>query len=303
MKLTLLICFYLGLLGLPAFAQTTNAPTMDGGADTSPVPPVAPASLPPGPTMAKRAPDFAAWRVIYTYKDNSDQKLAPTPSTDPATAKAQQMDPMGLQTNPPKVRSEAFTKTGHVIHVTAEYARGLTGERWILNGIQLVKPRGSKGILAVTNTVMMGDLILDLSQTDFPGLQWVSASNYVGEKLIGGRKCYTFAKEGGRMQLTDPSTYRQLQNFHNFKVGPGAPVHVVAEIDEETGLPVMLKIGDDTRTYAFGSAPTAMLTLPDDYLAAWRAAEAPVTSLLKLRAPVPGSVAQPPGETGTPPNP
>ena len=104
------------------------------------------------------------------------------------------------------------------------------------------------------------------------------------------------------MQLTNPSDYRQLQNFPNLKVGPGATVQAVAEIDEETGLPVMLKIGDDTRTYEFGSPPTSMLTLPDDYLAAWRAAEAPVTSLLKLRAPLPGADAHPPAGTGNPPS-
>ncbi len=268
MKLVYFIFFIYGACGGLLFSQGPST----SGAETPPsfsVPLITPSSLPPGSPMEMRAPSFAHWKVAYTYKDKRDEQIDPATLKDPDVVKMLQADPnFILQLNPPRVRFQDCVKTGNTIHEQEIYARGFTRDRWIVNLAQIEKPLGSEIPIAIMSS--LSNEFLDLSKTDFPGLEWVSRSAFKGEISIGDRKYFVFEND---------SPTGQLPSLTSTSASPLKAAFL--EVDEETRLPVMLKLGDATRVYQFETPPGEMLTLPDSYQKALDAANSRTRNLIR----------------------
>ncbi|MGC3989730.1 MAG: hypothetical protein QM796_08655 [Chthoniobacteraceae bacterium] len=139
--------------------------------------------------------------------------------------------------------------------------------------------------------------VTDYVKTDFAGFDWISASNFVGIRDVMGRKCLIFrdktvtlepqeisfiktdisqrlSNEAGRKQDAQKAGGSSVEGAHYAPVRPfnleDYKVEVVACIDLETRLPVLLQYGISgiqggmmARTYQYQAAP-ASLSLPPD---------------------------------------
>ena len=98
----------------------------------------------------------------------------------------------------------------------------------------------------------------DFGKADFEGFGWISKRNFDGIEKVMGQDCLVFRD---KLKLTGD----------NARSGP--PPTGVACISADSRLPVALQLGEESRTYQFGAAPTDMLAIPpkvDALINQWR---------------------------------
>jgi hypothetical protein len=130
----------------------------------------------------------------------------------------------------------------------------------------------------------------DYAASDFAGFDWISTSNFVGEKAVEGRKCFVFkdriiTQDPGEVNIMKNLVQRMHDDWNAAKgiaaqsgrrftqAEPGQfnldkyKGEVTAYIDEETRLPVALvyPIGKQevARYYQFQTGPETLL-IPGD---------------------------------------
>ncbi len=203
--------------------------------------------LPPGPLLAET--DFAHWIVTTTPGNNTASgNGAPAPANAPA--------------EPPTIIE--ITRTGDTLHMVTTDARGKS-DRWCVGKIQFIQEPGWDVPIWLDHDNAHGSArYISFGKALFPELSWISASNYTGIKLMGGRKCLVFT---GKVMTLPPAGIDQLKQA---AVAAGKPFDVkayeadaVAYIDAETRFPVSYVKPYETSTYQILPAPTAKLTLPD----------------------------------------
>ena len=200
-------------------------------------------TLPPGPLL-NRAPEFAQWSVISrTVPDLA----AASPSATPAPKSSR----------PPVDQTLTVTKTRTI---RSEQTTGIGGaqiQKWCVPDMQVVV-RGSGNPVVALPGASGDSAYTDYSRTDFGGFEWISKRNFEGIQKVMNQDCLVFRD---KMKLEG----------ENARSGP--PPSAVAAINADSRLPVALQLGEETRTYQFGPAPTEMLTLPpkiDALINQWR---------------------------------
>lgn len=204
-----------------------------------------PADLPPGPPIEKRAPDPSQWLITTTLSGTAalnDQANAEK------SAKA---------TEGPSMTKIMVTKTGNIYRVEhLDEARQL----WTIfasgaTQIMVWPDRHSAAELAVSNNPdAPNPFMTDFSVTDFPGFKWVGWDKYSEMKSYKGIKCIVFRGEQSLVDSGYPSAGRQHRT-------------VMAYVNVETRLPVVLVDADEANVFEWKPAPKGMLTLPPSAMA------------------------------------
>jgi hypothetical protein len=193
---------------------------------------------PPGPLIQKRADDFSCWTIT--------QKLAAaTASPSPASASGKKDSDGSLQTT-------SFVKTGDVLRAIIVDSQHRTWNIWVKNGMQVVIWPDQKSVGVVTKPGSSSDInpfYVDLSASDFPVFQWISADNYAGIRTVLGKRCLIFKDKVKALPKGEKDN--------------GIVSESVAAVDYDTRLPVSLSNGYGMFLYTFLAAPKDMQTLPE----------------------------------------
>ena len=209
-------------------------------------PPPAREPLPDGPLLA-RAPEFSQWTVVIKPV---------TPPTTPATAHAKTGD-----------LTSTVTKTRDVYFQEFADAFGRKWKTWVADKLQAtISPDNGAIILGEGGD---GQLSTDYSKTDFQGLEWVSADNFVKTSTFEGRKCLVFS-----VALTVPVA-APLASADRVATGasaatPSAPAArtelATGVVDFDSRLPLYAQKGSTSYRFKFGSPPQVMLQVPADIM-------------------------------------
>lgn len=218
---------------------------------------------PPGPLVQMYAPKFSSWTITTEKKGavsldeagNGEQGKQSNTDASPSARK-------------PETGRKVIqvTKTGDLRLIVTTTDTGSI-ETWCAKNWQVTKKPEWKEPVVSDGENPDDSAWTDFSSGDFPGFQWLSNSNYLGSVKLKGHDCMVFKD---RVQMEKPLARRV---FHapgesNSTPPPVDPeslkVPVIAYIDLETRLPVILVSGDKISTYAFGSPPAAPLVFPPD---------------------------------------
>lgn len=207
-----------------------------------------PYPLPKGPLLA-RAPEFSQWVIYFN------------PQKKKAAALASATPPPG---GPAEVKQITVTKTRTIYHEETLDTLGRKRESWRVGPLQIVTLPGTKTwtILDPSSFGAGGadpTLYTDYSKTDFPGLEWVSAKNYVDVKKVMGLDCIVC--KSGAAPAAPPQSQASLSPAAD--AGRNAP-EMTACMDLTTRLPVVFLRGEETRVYQFVDLAPVMQTLPPE---------------------------------------
>jgi hypothetical protein len=142
-------------------------------------------------------------------------------------------------------------KTGDVLRTVIVDGQHRTWNVWVKNGMQVVIWPDQKTVGFVTKPGSSSDInpfYVDLTATDFPGFQWISADNYAGLRNVRGRRCLVFQDK--------------VKAVTNGEKDNGISSESVAAVDYDTRLPISLTNGYGMFLYTFLPAPMEMQTLP-----------------------------------------
>ena len=203
--LGLIIAFSIVASGAPALAQTASLP-------------------PPKSPVLPRAPAFASWTITFSYKAIDKTSPQPIPDADP-------------------IQSLTVRKSLATYQEVTVYRSGKWEEKWIYDGIQLIKLPGSSVIVPISAPTELAPQsnYSDYSRTDFRGLEWVSRASYKGIEVYEGKPAYYF-------ESTSPAG------------------KVSAFLSAEAQLPITSTGGDISCTYTFNPPHHTALIPPPDFL-------------------------------------
>jgi hypothetical protein len=229
------------------------AQSMVGGANT-----------PPEGPLLKRAPAPSKWTMTYKAQEGGGSS----------------------QSNIP--RGGIVVKAQNAIFERITTSDGSTVEAWRV-GKKLIRGINDKDWVDAYDATPSINRT-DYATSDFAGFDWISLSNFVGEKAVGGRKCLVFKDkivtgEPSEVNMMKGLAQRKSNDWRAAKLVAGqsgqsftAPEpeqfdeskymgEVMAYIDEETRLPVALvyPVGKQvvTRYYQFDTGPET-LPIPTD---------------------------------------
>jgi len=246
---------------LAVFAHTLSAQTP------------APSPTPPQPPLLRRAPEKSQWLITYKLEVG-----APT-----ASGTAGEQAPKR-----PPVRKLIIKNEGMILEKTVN-GNGVSFDAWhTKQGITLTSVGGKNWIIAPP--LQPGFDTADYTTQDFAGFDWITPQNFVGAKVINGRRCLVFED---RVVTLEPSELRAIESdigrdltwadLPGENKDPALQTEprlrpkrrffriedykspVAAYIDDQTRLPMALiyktPAGSVTRTFEYQSAPP-LLELP-----------------------------------------
>jgi hypothetical protein len=221
----LLICFLLPLQGQQGGENSTQ-PT-----------------LPSGPLIHARAPDFSQWVVTVTVDNGAiaSQQSGQQPN--------QQSNADAPGAKPKNYFGKIVTtiQTGKLRLRETVDETGKTWQTWCVKGLQVTLRPDSNNVIfsSAPDPKNPTPFFLDYSATDFPEIPAgiVTAENFVGIQTAYEKNCLVFKGRG--------------------KPDPMAPfMPYMAYIDFKTRYPVAVSYGGVLKTYEFVTPPTAELKLP-----------------------------------------
>ena len=193
--------------------------------------------LPDGPAL-KRAPDFSKWTVTYAYPPADKNK-----------------DTAG----PMRLAKSTVTKSPNIYFEQKTYTDGTIRGSWRIGDMQISFSTASNTLniyqpssfVSSASGELLADpaVYTDYSKTDFPGLEWVSAQNYVGVQKQSGDEYMVFQTNVSAGSFTGV-----------------LPAHspVTAYINLQTRLPTRLATQESTASYTFEPQPPTPLSLPPE---------------------------------------
>jgi hypothetical protein len=144
-----------------------------------------------------------------------------------------------------------MTKTENIYHEEILSANGTKREIWHIGDLQ-IDPVANSEELAVYDPssfphpggkpLYNPEYYTDYSQSDFPGLQWLSPRTYLGVEKIKDTEYLVFRQGPAPTSTSNVST--------------------TVLIDPQTHLPVQIKSPQVEINYLFGDAPTSLQELP-----------------------------------------
>lgn len=186
---------------------------------------IQPAPLPAG-KLLQSAPDFATWKIAFTYKDD------PTKSSPPPDASS--------LPNATAPRVVTVTRTKSLWHAAQSDKAGKISQSWFDGSVLYLRtpdyPRPTVHAGAEETKYIPKFLVYGGGNPAFPGFEWVSRQTYVGTQTIRSVSCIVFRQSGGE----------------------------TAWIDAESRLPVCWAGKGEVRNFFFQTPPSEVLTLPPE---------------------------------------
>jgi hypothetical protein len=216
--------------------------------------------LPEGPLL-KRAPDSSAWTV--TFKGNV-------------------MDGIGRSESP---LVSKIVKNHSIILEQNTDSSGQQHEVWHVGGLQVSKVPNSVDLIINHDAGGTDIYSINFEDSDFAGLDWLSAATFVGIEKFQGRDCMIFKSQINPLPIV---TRQEEESINEANKAEGlAPreekkVAAVAYIDLETRIPLLVQFGQQKRTYEYGPATT--LTLPPEVA---KALKVYLARIQQLAGPIP----------------
>jgi len=183
--------------------------------------------LPPGP-LFQRAPEFAKWTVSYTYLIPKSDSAAAPPSAPPV-----------------RIQKLTVVKTNATYWEQRTFTDGSIKESWRIGSMQISLSANSKTPQIfepssfptdVTGiSIASPSLYTDYSQTDFPGIEWITAQDYLGVAHDSDQDLLVFQRNA-----------------------PNATVY----INEKNRLPKRLETSEAVAIFVFETPPQVPLSLP-----------------------------------------
>ena len=220
-----------------------------------------PPSRPPGILLQLRAPAISQWTVTCY------------PSKTPANAEAENK----TASDSSAVKSSQFTtvtKTKNIIHEQVSMPNGQRKETWTVGGLQFLTLPGSterevKDCASIARVRAENFTYTDFSKTDFPGLENLTPDDYVGTSKVMGRECIVLRKETPAAPKEDRMDLKKEELDIEALTQPlpsseKDKTNLVACVDLQIRLPILVEQDGEKRIYQFGAPPQAMLTLPKD---------------------------------------
>ena len=219
-----------------------------------------PPSASPGPTpppepLLGKAPDFAQWTITSSEAVDPREKPSPMEAAELSPASGRHHKKQSTDSTDQKApvdhtdQTTTVTKTKSFRVERTESSGGMKIERWCLPDMQIIIPKSGEPIVAMPGSALDSNYI-DYSKAEFIGFDWISQSNFEGIENVSGQECHVFR-----------------QKVKADGAGAAGPSGMVAWINTATQLPVKLQSGEESRTYHFEVAPTAMLALPPEVAA------------------------------------
>ena len=200
-----------------------------------------------------RAPAAAEWTVEYKYADQEDGV-----AKGDAVAKKE-----------PRIRLTSVVKVDGRYHETIEMEDGTKRESWVFPDIQLIRDPQTKAIQRLLKSDLAAS---DYSQSDFPGLEWVSGKHPVKVIEEKGRRLYLLEIEKAKVSLTDrekwiqqrlPAMAKALEEQRR-----GSSGKATLTLDTASKQPVTFDMGNVVLTYVFAGQPVAPKQMEADFQAA-----------------------------------
>ena len=190
---------------------------------------------PPIPTMplVPRAPAFSSWTITFAREKPALTPGKPVP-----------------QLIVDREQSVTVVKTNRTYWEVTTLTSGKKTERWICNGIELIKPQGSDQICQVEREEGFSHSF-NFSNSDFEGLEWVSLDNYLGIKQYEGKSTFAFGSKPAKQE--DKSGNNRS-----------------AILSVDTQLPLFSSDHNGSRTYTYNVPPTSPLVPPGNFLKAFK---------------------------------
>ena len=198
-------------------------------------------TIPPLPkgTLLKHAPEFSQWIVTSSTPTAAASKGTLASVSDAAGSKV--------------LKRVQVIKTGSTRYILDVESNGTRMETWCAGTKQVyLRPEWKHPMLADESDIK-DPMSVDISKTDFPGCEWVSAKNYKGIQKLSGRDCIFFSDTVVITQEIVPGNSSKTSSYQ---------YQASAYVDLETRLPVMLVTPTEVAVYQFGTAPNSPLTLP-----------------------------------------
>ena len=190
------------------------------------------AALPDGPLLSK-SPALSAWQIDYSYA--SDKQAAQKPAPTPAVSNAPPLI-QSLSVLPP--RTLILTRTKPIWHAVLVDISGGKAEQWFDGSARYFLQKGYTPFITSNSESRFPDF----TTIDFPDMNWVSASTFVGTEVMDAHPCLVFSK--GDMK---------------------------AWIDTQSRFPVRWQRKEETRKFRELPAPSDILTLPEELVPLSRA--------------------------------
>lgn len=200
------------------------------------------ATLPPGPMIKSRAPDYSRWVMETRVGSRLEKKTAEGTGEQSATGGGKTGE------TPAPNPTTTVTKTGKIYHL--QLLDPLQSWSIWTDGSVVAMEATADGpamfVAPPVNKDSSNGFYRNFSKSDFEGFEWLRPDKYKETKKMGMRDCLVFeegATEGGTSGR-------------------------VAVIDDATRLPVSLEEGGIVTTYTFDpTPPTSMQSLPASILA------------------------------------
>jgi len=238
----------------PAFCLALVVTVTLHAQQASPSPNLPP--LPPGPLL-KRAPDYSTWTV--TSQGHALEGRQPVKSATSGEGRSKDKEPVTV--------ASTVVKTGSTILELNADADGKRKEIWHVGGLMVMKQPDTPEPIVWPDSVQADIYSVNFANADFAGLDWVSATTYMGMAKYQGRDCIQFR---GEVSPLNPKAREEEAIAIGQAIAFGQPapaetkVEAVAYIDLETRLPLVVTFGNEKRIYQYGTPPVADLTLPPE---------------------------------------
>lgn len=210
-----------------------------------------------GPLL-KCPPDMAQWTVAFEYPED---KKKPDGSPPPPPLPYFRLRPAKVDT----------TRTRHMTREDLTDFNGCHRENWYVERTQYSKRHGesawSQHEASSSHGAAPDPEFTPLPACVFRDVGWLTSENFMGLVDYAGRPCLVFLPGGanGNAAVDLDDLARKPEKLE--------ALGAWAFVDEATRLPVAIRWQNTTRTFTFGTPPTAMLTLPQDLQDAIRKGE------------------------------
>jgi hypothetical protein len=181
--------------------------------------------LPPGPILGKVA-DFSAWQIVYSYASSG---------VGPGGSPSSNAGGLSKAPNPHLPKTFTMTHTRSLWHAVLVDISDTKNETWYDGTTRFEQGTASSKLIPISNGGLGGQTLKFYFRNgeEFPDVEWVSPSNYLGTEKGTGYWVFQQGAEGPTLWVNSTTHY-----------------------------PVRWQKDGETRDFQFLPEPTASLTLP-----------------------------------------
>jgi len=162
---------------------------------------------------------------------------------------------------------------------------GQQHEVWHVAGLAVSKVPNSADLIINRDAGGADIYSINFEDSDFSGLDWLSAATFVGIQKFQGRDCMIFKSQINPLPLVlqqEEASVNETNRAEGLAPRPEKRVPAIAYIDLETRIPLLVQFGQQKRSYQYGPATT--LTLPPEVA---KALKAYLARIQQLAGPIP----------------